>query len=45
MITDETAAALASVEYRDDDFQRRRLYTAWDNLGDERRFFTGVLYS
>ena len=42
MITDETAAALASVEYRDDDFQRRRLYTAWDNLGDERHFFTGL---
>ena len=42
IITDETAAALASVEYRDDDFRRRRLYTAWDNLGDERRFFTGL---
>ena len=42
MITDESAAALASVEYRDDNFQRRRLYTAWDNLGDERRFFDGL---
>ena len=41
-ITDETAAALASVQYRDDDFRRRRLYTAWDNLGDEGRFFQGL---
>ena len=42
MVTDESAEALASVEYRDDDFQRRRLYTAWDNLKDEGRFFTGL---
>ena len=42
LITDETAAALASVQYRDDNFQRRRLYTAWDNLGEERRFFDGL---
>jgi hypothetical protein len=31
-ITDETAAAMASVEYRDDGFQQRRLYTAWDRM-------------
>jgi hypothetical protein len=37
-----TAAALASVDYRDDAFERRRLYTAWDNLGDERAFMRGV---
>ena len=42
MVTDEVAAALASIEYRDDNFERRRLYTAWDNLGDEKRFFTGL---
>ena len=42
MITEATAAALASIEYRDTKFQRRRLYTAWDNLGDESRFFKGV---
>ena len=42
MITDETAAAIASVDYRDDGFQQKRLYTAWDNLGDEQRFFTGL---
>lgn len=28
--------------YRDDDFARPRLYTAWDNIGDERVFFRGV---
>lgn len=42
LINDEAAAALASIEYRDDQFQRRRLYTAWDNLGDERIFFAGI---
>jgi hypothetical protein len=36
------AAALASIEYRDDNFQRRRLYTAWDNLKDEAMFFRGI---
>jgi hypothetical protein len=42
MIDDNSAAALASVDYRDDQFERRRIYTAWDNLGDEHRFFRGV---
>jgi hypothetical protein len=41
-VTPEAAAALASVRYTDDQFKRRRLYTAWDNLGDERAFFRGV---
>lgn len=41
-ITDETAEALASVDYRDDSFSAKRLYTAWDNLKDERVFFEGV---
>jgi len=41
-MTDEVAAALRSVEYRDDSFSRRRLYTAWDNLKDEQVFFRGV---
>lgn len=36
------AKALASVEYRDDAFSQRRLYTAWDNLKDENIFFGGV---
>lgn len=42
LINEESAAALASIQYRDDQFQRRCLYTAWDNIGDEKRFFTGV---
>jgi hypothetical protein len=42
MITPEVAAAIASIEYRDDQFRRRRLYTAWDNLKDEGVFFRGV---
>ena len=42
IITDEAASALASIEYRDDQFKRRRLYTAWDNIGHERVFFRGL---
>lgn len=41
-ITDESAAALASIEYRDDQFQKRRLYTAWDNPAQEKLFFDGI---
>jgi hypothetical protein len=42
ILTNEIARELATIEYRDDGFQRRRLYTAWDNIGDERIFFRGV---
>ena len=42
LIDDEAAQALARIEYRDDQFRRRRIYTAWDNLGDERIFFRGI---
>jgi hypothetical protein len=42
MIDDESAKALASIPYYDDGFKVRRLYTAWDNIGDEQRFFKGV---
>jgi hypothetical protein len=42
LIDDEAAEALASIRYSDTKFTRRRLYTAWDNLRDERVFFTGV---
>lgn len=41
-ITDDAAAAIASVEYRDNEFSERRIYTAWDNLKDEAVFFAGV---
>jgi hypothetical protein len=42
VVNEESAAAIASVEYRDNEFRRRVLYTAWDNLGDERAFKRGV---
>ena len=42
LINDEAAQALASVRYYDGRFTRRRLYTAWDNLGQEKIFFQGV---
>lgn len=42
MLTDETAAAIASVDYRDDSFTRKRIYTAWDSRKDEARLFAGL---
>ena len=42
LIDQEAAEALASIEYRDTKFERRKLYTAWDNLKDERVFLRGV---
>lgn len=42
MLTDETAAALVSVKCSDDQFKERRIYTAWDNRGDESRLFQGL---
>ena len=42
LISEEAAEALASVEYRDDQFKQRRIYTAWDNLKDEKVFMRGV---
>lgn len=42
LLTPVAADALARMEYRDTKFQRRRLYTAWDNLKDEKVFFRGI---
>ena len=42
LIDDISAQALASIKYYDDQFTQRRLYTAWDNLKDEKIFFNGV---
>lgn len=42
LINDEAAEALATIEYRNTKFTERKLYTAWDNLGDEEVFFKGV---
>jgi hypothetical protein len=41
-LDDETAAAIASVDYRDDSMKTRRIYTAWDNRKDEERLFRGL---
>jgi hypothetical protein len=41
-LTPETAAAVASVDYRDDSMKERRIYTAWDNSRDEDRLFRGL---
>ena len=42
LITDEVAETLPSIKYYAKDFKTRRLYTAWDNLGDEKIFLRGV---
>lgn len=42
MLTDETAAAIASVDYRKDTMDVKRIYTAWDNRKDEARLFAGL---
>lgn len=42
LINDEAAAALATIQYRNTKFNERKLYTAWDNIGDEKVFFRGV---
>jgi hypothetical protein len=41
-IDEESANALASIEYRDTKFRERKLYTAWDNLREENTFFRGI---
>lgn len=42
MLSDEAAAAIASVNYRDDGMKDKRIYTAWDSMGDERPLFRGL---
>jgi len=41
-LTDETAAAIGSVDYRDVNMRDRQIYTAWDNRKDEDRLFRGL---
>lgn len=41
-LTDEAAEAIASIDYRDDSMQTKRIYTAWDNRRDEDRLFAGL---
>ena len=40
----EAAGVLARMKYYDDAFERRRIYTAWDNLRDAEIFFRGIGY-
>lgn len=42
MIDDESAEAIGLIKHSNDRFDERIVYTAWDNLGDEERFFKGV---
>lgn len=42
LIHQEGAEALAKMKYYDDQFKKRRIYTAWDNKKDEKRFFSGI---
>lgn len=42
LVDEESACELATVRYSNVRFNRRRLYTAWDNLGDEAVFKSGV---
>lgn len=42
MINDEAARAIASVRYYDNQMKTRRIYTAWDNIGDERTLTRGL---
>jgi len=43
-LTPESAAAIASVDYRDVSMRTRRVYTAWDNRRDEKRVMRGLEY-
>ncbi len=42
LVDAEGAAAIASVRYTGHDFDKARLFTAWDSLGDESIFRRGV---
>lgn len=41
-LTEETAAAIATVDYRENLMKEKRIYTAWDNKKDEDRLFAGL---
>lgn len=41
-LNDETARAVIRLKLKDDQFERPRIYTAWDGLKDERRLFRGL---
>ena len=41
-INEESAEALAAMPCYDDSFKSKRIYTAWDNRGDEERVIRGL---
>jgi hypothetical protein len=41
----EAAKAMASMRVMDDQFKTRRIYTAWDNIGDEACSFAASICS
>ena len=42
LVNEKIAEQLSRIKYYDDGFKCRRLYTAWDNINDEKVFFRGV---
>ena len=42
LISEEAAESLSQINYRDTEFIKKRIYTAWDNLKDENIFFRGI---
>jgi hypothetical protein len=42
LINDEGAKAFSTIKYCNKDFTKRRLYTAWDLIGNEDVFFRGI---
>lgn len=42
LLSEESCEALASVQYYDDSFKTRRIYTAWDGRKDEEILFTNL---
>lgn len=42
LLSEELARAIAGLQYYDDDFKVRRIYTAWDNRKDEAILFRGL---
>jgi hypothetical protein len=42
MIDEQSAEAIGAIKHYNDTFDERIVYTAWDNIGDEQRFFRGV---
>lgn len=42
LVTEEVAETVCSLDYRDDSFEERRFYCAWDNRRDEQALFLGL---